>query len=103
MTTTASRRYRWRADLREYTGEALTGAGLTNQGTEQSEAAKIEREYADLLDELQNAKDAGDKEVIREVGKRVCDYRGFFRDEGLTIVPVDEFEEPSDDELNVGN
>lgn len=100
MSARDAARARWRADLLEYGAAALAGAGLDRQAEESTIAAAENRWYADLMDELAAAKAGDDPHVLREVKQKVRDYRKNRRESGPpALVSVNNFAEPSDDEL----
>lgn len=93
-------RARWRADLRDFSSQALRTAGLDAMADQAEAAIADEREYADLMDELAAAKAGDDKAVLDEVKGRVVEWRRARRTSG-SIQPgvVNNFAEPTDTEL----
>lgn len=100
MSLRDAARANWRADLQEYTAEAMRSAGLTDLADEQDREAASKREYAALMTELADAKAAGDKTVLDGVKRRVIAFRHAMRTSaGSRPITLDNFSEPSDSEL----
>ena len=100
MSTKDAARARWRADLHEYGAAALRVGGLNDMAAQSDAKAASLREYADLLDDLAAAKEAGDPDELRAVKQQVLAFRQAARSSN-DIRPgvMDNFTEPSDDEL----
>lgn len=100
MSQRDAARARWRADLREFTSTALHSAELDGMAEEIDAQIVVERDYADLMDELAAAKAGDDNDLLKEVKLRVVEFRRHQRDNGA-IRPgvVNNFMEPTDIKL----
>lgn len=108
MSERDARRARWRADLHEYGAAALRSAGLDAMADASDAEIAWGRAYADLLQELGEAKaaraaDPGSSAallVLQDVKARIVAFRQALR---VSDVPrpgiVNNISEPSDAEL----
>lgn len=107
MSKTDAARARWRADLHEYGASALKNAGLKEMAADSSEEVAYLRAYADLMDELADAKAAHASDatpatlaVLKDVKNRVVAFRSSAANANRpTPGVVNNISEPSDSEL----
>lgn len=107
MSKTDAARARWRADLHEFGSSALKKAGLDEMAAGSEEEIKYLRAYADIMDELANAKESyysnptdAARAVFNDVKLRVHQFRSSAANASRpTPGVVNNISEPSDAEL----
>jgi hypothetical protein len=103
METVDAARCLWRAELHEIAAAAHEQEGRYKAARESYERAQSERQYADLLEELNAAKTSGDRATLQDVKLKLSEYRKSVRSmTAPSPVALHHLEEPSNEELMNG-